>query len=167
MEKKIIAFSGTHGTGKSTSVLDCGKCLKISNPDKKVGILMENVENSPLPINQQTTAESQLWIFTNQMQAEIAAAARNDILVCDRTVIDAIAYTVVAGYEKLAEAMIQLCKQHMGIYRHIYFKMAITNEYAYEDGFRAYGDPIFRQKIEETLTKLYAELGFDDTLEYI
>ncbi len=60
---KIIAFSGTHGTGKTTSVFKLAYELKMENPTLKIGVLQETARTCPHPINKDTTPQAQSWIF--------------------------------------------------------------------------------------------------------
>jgi cytidylate kinase len=55
-----IAFSGSHGTGKTTHVLKKAHELKLQYPNKSIDILSEVARKSYLPINQNSTKESQL-----------------------------------------------------------------------------------------------------------
>ena len=59
-----IAFSGTQGTGKSFSAYQKVAELKLHNPTKSVVIVNELATDSPFPINNEATRDSQLWIFT-------------------------------------------------------------------------------------------------------
>jgi len=96
-----IAFCGTHGTGKTTLVLQMAATIKSTYPAKRVGITTEQARNCPLPINEQARLESQLWIYHSQFVAEIEAQAHNDIVACDRSVLDAVAYAGYHGMDNL------------------------------------------------------------------
>jgi len=89
---KKIGIIGTHGTGKTTLAFRLAAEYKIANPSKSVTIVSEVARRCPLPINKKTTAEAQMWIFCHQMAAEIEAEYKNDIVICDRTVLDNLAY---------------------------------------------------------------------------
>ena len=155
-----IAYSGSHGTGKTTSVFEKAKELKITMREKTVGVLAENVIFCPLPINKNTTPGSQMWIFTNKLQAEIEFLAKYDVVISDRTAVDAIAYTFVAGFRELGEAMLELVKQHIKNYDQIIFKSIKHNNYLIPDGLREGYDQKFQKDVEETLLGLYKDLKF-------
>jgi AAA domain len=154
-----IAFTGTHATGKTTSVYEKVREIKLRLKDKTVGIVTENAMFSPYPINKETTRESQLWIFTNQIQAEISLLARYDVVISDRTAVDSIAYTEVAGFHDLAQTMLDLVKHHIHIYDEIYFKRLTDNNYLIEDGVREGKSKEFQQEVEAVMLALYEELG--------
>ena len=159
MKDKIIALTGSHGVGKTTAMFQLAQKLKIEHPDKTIGMLHENVAYAPGPINKETTAENQLWIFTNQIQAEITMAAKYDLVISDRSAVDAIAYTFAAEFYELAESMLKLVASHIKIYRSIIFKSIKNNDYFFDDGFREADDRLFRQFIENKLIEYYHRLG--------
>jgi phage terminase large subunit len=66
-----IAYSGTHGTGKSYAVGERFIKEKLDNPTKSVVVISENIRNCPFPINKESTKYSQMWIFSDQMKMEL------------------------------------------------------------------------------------------------
>lgn len=148
-----IAFVGSHGTGKSTAVFEKATELKIQYPSKDIGIFVENARKSPFPINKNTSVLSQLWIFTNQIQEEIVLGQQHDILVCDRSIFDAIAYTFWIN-EELASAMVELGKYYAYTYDKVYFKTIKNNDYLVYDGIRESSDIEYRQYIEDKLVEI-------------
>jgi len=149
-----IAFSGTHGTGKTTRVFDEAKRLKIKFPNKTVGILSENVINCPLPINKQTSVMSQLWIFSDQLKNEIEMSTKYDILVCDRSIFDAIAYMYRINKD-VANHMLKLGEDFLDTYDTIYFIRSRNDEYLTDDGLRDGEDKKFRAEIDKILEEIY------------
>ena len=87
-----IAFIGTHGVGKTTLCFDVAARLK--RLDLAVDLVKEVARGCPLPINRETTLEAQAWILHTQVAEEIAASARYQVVVCDRSVLDNYAYLV-------------------------------------------------------------------------
>lgn len=87
-----VAFIGTHGVGKTTLCFDLAARLK--RLDLGVDIVKEVARECPLPINRETTLEAQAWILHAQIAGEIAASARYEAVVCDRSVLDNYAYLV-------------------------------------------------------------------------
>ena len=87
-----IAFIGSHGVGKTTLCYDLAARLK--RQDRSVDLVKEVARRCPLPINRDTTLAAQAWILHTQIADEIAAAAQNDVVICDRSVLDNYAYLV-------------------------------------------------------------------------
>ena len=58
-DKLHIAYSGTHGTGKTTSVFDTASFCKMQFPNKSVHVITEKASESPFKINKETTQDSQ------------------------------------------------------------------------------------------------------------
>jgi len=91
-----IALSGTHNCGKTTLLLDVYSKLKDLGY-KSVGILPEIARICPFAINQETTFKSQYWILTQHIFYEIILQEKYEILLCDRTVVDNLAYANFAN----------------------------------------------------------------------
>jgi nicotinamide riboside kinase len=87
-----IALIGTHGVGKTTLAYEI--CTLLKKADHNVELVTEVVRRSPLPVNEATTLEGQLWILHTQIAAELEAAARGSNVVCDRSVLDNYCYLV-------------------------------------------------------------------------
>lgn len=87
-----IAFVGTHGVGKTTLCFDLAAHLK--RLDLAVDLVKEVARRCPLPINEETTLDAQLWILHSQVAEEVAAMAMYEVVVCDRSVLDNYAYLV-------------------------------------------------------------------------
>lgn len=157
-ETLFVSFTGSHGTGKSTSVFQKAFDLKIQYPNKSLTVICENAKHSPFKINKETSTKSQMWIFCNQLQQELYMYSHYDIIVTDRTIIDAIAYTKVAGLNTLTNSMLEMAKQHINIYNDIFFKTIDNNPYFHEDGVRDGKDLIFRKEIEICLKEIYEDI---------
>lgn len=156
----IIAYSGTHDTGKTTAVYDRIGALKREHPDKLIGPHVENLIFCPFPINGKSSEESQLWVFTNHIQAELHLMTRYDIVVSDRSAVDAIAYTSAHGWKDLAARMMGVVRHHMNRYSEIVFMMADERDCLHADGFRDV-DPDFRKEVQVHMLWIYTQLGFD------
>lgn len=85
-----IAFVGTHGTGKTTLTYQLAG--EFRRRGHNVEVLKEVARECPLPINEGTTIEAQWWILFRQMALEIECAARCEVIICDRSVLDNYAY---------------------------------------------------------------------------
>lgn len=156
--KKVISFTGSHGVGKSTTAGIMYSDYKVNHRDKSVRLLCDLEADCMFPINSKTTVEAQMWIFTNQIQKELEALHRFDVLITDRTVVDIIAYTYAAGFQDLALAMLALAEAHVSIYDEIYFKQIEFNSFCFQDGIRDAEHPDFRAEVEKTLKDMYAQL---------
>ena len=124
-------------------------------PDKSVHVLCDQEALCPFPINKQASPEAQMWIFTNHIRQELWLMSRFDIIISDRTVVDAIAYTVVAGFDPLAQGMFDLTLSHIPNYTSIKFRTIIENDFCCQDGIRKTKDRLFRAETEDWLFDLY------------
>jgi len=154
----IIAYSGTHGTGKTTSVYKKVSNLQMTTPSG-VGILLEVARRCPFKIlsknnNDKPSKEAQLWIFSEQITTELWMSKVYDIVVSDGTIMDTIAYTIVFGYKSLADAMLRIADEHIHIYKEIYFKSLEKNDYLEDDGLR-HSDKDLRMQVEDQMLELY------------
>lgn len=162
--KGVVAISGTHGTGKSTDVLDLCKSLKILHPGKEIVPLIERAPLSPYPINKDTTQKSQMWMFTSHIAEELFLTSRFDIVVADRSAVDMIAYSKLMGFDALANDMLSLVRHHMPIYCQIHYNFIVEKDFWFPNGLRESKDREFRQGVETILLDLYRQLGFNFTL---
>jgi len=155
----LIAFTGTHGTGKTTAVFDTAAKLKKENPTQRIGILSEVAGTCPYPINLDATELSQDWIFHTHIHRELDAMQHYDLIVCDRTCVDCISYTWIAGFHDLALAQLAIAQWHVRYYRRIIFRQMDTMEYWYPDKCRESDDAHFRANMQKQLKSLYKRLG--------
>jgi len=150
--------------GKTTSVFETAYKMKLEHPNKRVGIFHENAAKAPNGLfNKKGTDLSQLWIFTNQMQNEIALGYEYDILICDRTVFDSIAYSIYMGFNNFANKAFPLALEFLPTYTEIYFKSIKNNNYCFDVSHRETKDIEYREKVEEILLDLYNKSGITNT----
>jgi len=168
-DAKIIAFSGAHGTGKTTAVYALAAELK-RQVKGEVGIVLETARQYPYQIvsadHDSASKEGQLWIFSKQMQEEMNAARFYDVVVSDRTILDCIAYTSISGMHDLAYGMCEIAKHYApGMYREVRFRSILANDFLTDDCFRSTSQAV-RQDFEMALLSLYQALkikvGRDD-----
>lgn len=136
---KIIAFTGAHGTGKTTSVYDYAGEIKKQGA-YEIGIITETARRCPFPIfgkGSQSSVEAQLWIFSEQIRCELDSILNYEITISDRTVVDVIAYSMLAGLPDLARDQIAMARHHVGIYDTIFIKPVSGNGFLREDGIRS------------------------------
>jgi nicotinamide riboside kinase len=89
-----IAFIGSHGIRKTTAVHAFANVMQRAGRSVEHG--REVVRDNPLGINEGATGEAQLWVLVSQIRQELQLAARGDVLVLDRGVMDNFAYYVRA-----------------------------------------------------------------------
>lgn len=164
MERRIIAYSGAHGTGKTTAVYRHATDLKMRQTGS-VGVILETARMCPYPIlsarNDKPSMDAQIWIFSRQMQEEMRAAQIYDVVVSDRTILDCIAYTAAAGMHELAFAMREVARHYAPMaYQCVYFMSVVDHDYCVDDGFRSQ-DLEFRREVEWALLSLYDEMGIE------
>ena len=100
-----VALIGTHGVGKTTLCFDLAARLK--RRDVNVEMVREVARRCPLPINRETSMASQAWILHTQMAWEIEAEASNQLVVCDRSVLDNYCYLIhAAGHQPSWETLL-------------------------------------------------------------
>lgn len=147
-----VAFVGTHGVGKTTLCFDLASQLK--RLDLGVDLVKEVARRCPLPINEQTTLDAQSWILHTQIAEEIAAAAQNEVVICDRSVLDNYAYLVArVGRRSELDALVD------GWIRgyDALFKVPVLGAPSF-DGKRAVS-PTFQLEIDEIIDELVAAFG--------
>jgi len=160
----IIAYSGSHGTGKTTSAFNQAMHFKYNHPDKSVSTMTDQEALCPFPINQAGTTESQLWIFSNHIRQELILSRRFDVLVTDRTIVDVIAYTYALGFDALACGMMAIAESYMSMYAEIRVNLIQYHQHCFNDGIRDAEDLQFRQDVEDILLDLYKNLQQDGSI---
>lgn len=155
----IIAFSGTHGTGKTTSAAREFIDLKFSHPQKNIGLLIDLERDCPHPINKDGDEVTQVWLFNNQVKKERDLLNRCDMVVTDRTIVDVIGYTFALKMNGLALRMIDWAVLHMPVYERITVKQARFNQFCFADGQREAKDMTFRRNVEDCILFAYEQLA--------
>ncbi len=112
-----------------------------------------------MPINRDTTLDSQSWILHTQIAEEIIAASRHDLVICDRSVLDNYVYLLIAaGRQKPLEDLMRYWTATYDLLVHV----PIVNDP------RPYGlratDPAFQTAVDERLLRelKQRELAFLD-----
>jgi deoxyadenosine/deoxycytidine kinase len=147
-----IAFIGSHGVGKTTLCFDLASRLK--RLDLAVDIVKEVARSCPLPINRETTLEAQAWILHTQIAQEIAAVNQDQVVICDRSVLDNYAYLVHrAGRRAEYDALVA---QWVTTYDAL-FKVPILDPPSF-DGKRDVS-AVFQTEIDETIDRLVDAFG--------
>lgn len=164
-----IAFSGTHGTGKTTAVFDMARKIKtgehiIPVEYPNVGLICEVARESPFPINRETTLQSQTWMFCEQLTREMQMGNIYNVLVLDRTIYDYIAYTWRVC-KSTALSMLDIARKNT-YYDEIIIKSPKI-EYLVDDNFRDQ-DTEFQMYIDQKIREIYKIIGEinDDTIQF-
>jgi nicotinamide riboside kinase len=145
-----IAIIGTHSTGKTTIVKHLAKA--ITDRGQKVVLLPELARLCPMPINEQTSVEAQIWIQKNQKQKEDEIYDTDGILLCDRSTLDNYAYMQRAAEGQDIGKYGQQAARHMGTYT-LVFKTQKLPIQAVDDGVRSV-DFAFRDEIDQRIIDL-------------
>ena len=151
-----VGISGTHGTGKTTLAFELAHRLKRENPEKEVTVIYEVARKQPFfgEINEQTTERSQGWIFHRQIIEEMEAERFADIIVCDRTVFDCLAYSQWAGFFDLVNSCLPEALRWIKTYNFIIYLEPHGVYHPIHDGFRS-TDKEFQMEIDGILRSFY------------
>jgi hypothetical protein len=161
-----VAFTGSHGTGKTTAAFKSCYELKLDYPNKKVGILYDLNRFAP-KFNKNGDEASQSWIFHNRISEENKMSDRYPILVCDRTIFDVIAYSYYLTLYGLAKDQLAVAKLRINFYDKIIFKTIKNNDYLTDNNCRDVNDLNFRKDIEDILMDIYKELGITKSSKFV
>jgi len=145
MKSIKVGIMGAHGTGKTLLAMSLAADFKKSYPDVQVGIVSEIARDCPFPINKETSVEAQLWIYHAQMKAELEMSKKNTIIVCDRTVLDGLAYARAAGFMEMFEEYFYIALNWLDTYDEICWRR--PKDAIADDGFRDI-DPVFQSRID-------------------
>jgi nicotinamide riboside kinase len=147
-----IAFVGTHGVGKTTLCYELAAWMK--KREARVDMVREVARRCPLPINRETTLDAQTWILHAQIAEEIALASEQDVVICDRSVLDNYAYLVHRlGPQPVID---ELVSHWMRTYTHL-FKVPIVAPPAF-DGVRD-TSRVFQEAIDREVEGLLERFG--------
>lgn len=149
-----IAFIGTHGVGKTT--LCFGLAARLKARDLAVEVVHEVARRCPLPINEETSLESESWILHTQMAEEIVAHHRYPVVICDRSALDNYVYLLLAA-RRLPEmdALVDAWMVSYDLLIHVPVVEAPS-----PDGIRS-ADPAFQRAIEERLDQELVARGLE------
>jgi len=155
-----IAYSGSHGTGKTTKAFAKALEYKTTTPFN-IFVLQEVARRSPFDINKSATRQAQLWLFAEQLRLELEISLIYDVIICDRTVLDTLAYCKYLGYDTMVDQLKEVAFEHLDTYDKIIYS-PIDDNYFIEDGIRDM-DKTFRNSVDTYLLELYKE-GYPNKL---
>jgi thymidylate kinase len=149
-----VAFVGSHGVGKTTLCYELAAWMK--KREVRVDMVREVARRCPLPINRETTLDAQSWILHTQIAEEIQLANQQDVVICDRSVLDNYAYLV---YRLPPPPVLdQLVESWMRTYTHL-FKVPVLDAPAF-DGTRDTSQG-FQEAIDQKVDELLARFRLD------
>jgi nicotinamide riboside kinase len=160
MVKTKIGFVGPQGSGKTTTMLEMA--AELRKKGVHAGVVSEVVRKAPkhLTINEQTTIESQMWIFGQMIAKELASP--DDVIICDRTLLDVIGYTGRIS-EACATAMRRFASYYLNTFD-IIFYLEPKKEYLVDDGVRS-TDEAFQKEITKRIEQEI--IYFDGTMNIV
>jgi nicotinamide riboside kinase len=149
-----LAFIGSHGVGKTT--LCYGLAARLKARDLAVEVVHEIARRCPMPINEQTSVDSESWILHTQIAEEIAAAHRYPVVICDRSLLDNYVYMLLAaGRHPGLEPLVDARTGSDDLLVHV----PIVAEPS-PDGIRS-ADPSFQRAVDERLDTELAARGIE------
>ena len=174
-----IAIIGTHGTGKTT--LAYRLCSEAKKRGKNAIILNETARSCPFPINEGSSLDGFLWMTGTQLAKEqLAVAHKSDFIVCDRSVIDHVAYVPLKfANGKIFDYMSYACIAWLDTYDKIFWVVPTSKAEIVNDGIRC-TDPEFQERIHHRFEDILANVPcstrirevdsqniFDDKLDFV
>jgi len=125
MKKKIISFSGPHGSGKTTAALSLTSYLKKNNIHS--GFVPSSSRNSLYLASKNLSEEMHLEVCYLQMTNEIQASMSYDAIVTDRSVFDFYIYGLIRHPNSIdfLKMLKTICIQHSKLYKNIVFMKKI------------------------------------------
>lgn len=150
-----IAIIGTHGVGKTTL---CKKLqLDFESCGQEAFLITETVRDTPFPVNADFTPECALWVFGTQLKRELEACLKNDIVICDRSIIDSLIYARALNIRsETLELCFRVAVEWMKTYDTIVY-VTMDGTEIYNDGFRS-TDEKFQKDVQREFTSwLYSQ----------
>lgn len=148
-----VGIAGSHGTGKTTlSKLLAGKNNWRYLPEAPLQAMTRG-----FPINEETSVETELWIFAKQIEMEMFTP---ESWVADKCLIDLLAYAryLMPNERALLEILTKIVERNAVYDVVIYLP---TGEFPIEDdGFRS-TDPVFQEAIDREIVRIMHEMGIE------
>jgi GTPase SAR1 family protein len=161
-----IAVAGTHSTGKTTFLTRLRHLLETAGYHiSTVGDQAAGARDHGFPILREQTGTTTLWIMTMGIAAELAAGRRDDVVLVDRPITDALAYHTAAHAWRgepvdpmQAAFLTDLARHHAPSYHLIYRAVVDPDLGIADDGHRD-TDPAYRDLVDRAITTVYARLN--------
>jgi len=143
---KLIAITGTHGTGKTTlSFLLAAEYKKLG---ANVKIIQEVARSCPFPLNDDMTRETALWIYHEHSKKELEACRDHDVVICDRTSFDSFVYAECMGIDIMDLEERRAAYWHLDDYSELYLVRPDNLCTLHDDGIRSV-DSKFHWQIDD------------------
>jgi thymidylate kinase len=154
MSKKIIAISGTHGTGKTTVAYSL--CSIMKKKGHNVVVMDELAREAPFDINRAAGDKTQIWLCCKQITKELEYSEHYEYIITDRSVLDAYAYGLTLTkndwiFKHLENYLVAHIKTY---YKSLFLLDPSAFTFNVEDGVRD-TDPDFRLMVHNTLEDLF------------
>ena len=133
-DKVKVAFLGTQSTGKT-------KRAKAYSKKNNLLLVTGAARSCPLPINLQASRAAQIFIFATQIEMEIEQSAISDKyamdgIVCDRSLLDPLVYSLDRGFGGLVELLLPFTRKWMETYDKLYWCRPAKGSSPKADGVR-------------------------------
>ena len=153
-----IAFTGAHGTGKTTLLKDMEEMLVDKFKVHSVTEVARKIIEKGYPLNMDATVDSYIHYINDQLNAENEQMQGCDIFISDRTLLDPVAYAMVNSKlprPYISEYFIEMMKNVWLLEKdrydlYIYFPIEFALEY---DGVRP-PDEKYRRDIDNLILSL-------------
>ena len=111
-------------------------------------LVPEVARRCPLPLNQQATRDSQLYIWAGQIKDETEKMylSKRDI-VCGRSLLDSVVYSYDRGYNDLVDFFLPFTRKWMQTYSNLYWCRPAPDTHPVADGVRS-GDWLYQKRID-------------------
>ena len=140
-----VAFLGAQSTGKSIRA-------KAFSKENNLMLVTEVARSCPLPINRQASREAQLFIFATQLKTEIELSATAekfgmDGIVCDRSILDSLIYSLDRGFGDVVELFLPFTRKWMETYDKLIWCRPAKGSSPKADGVRC-SDLVWQTRID-------------------
>ena len=156
---KVIALSGTHGTGKTTNAyILCAEAKKLGI---NTVVLDERARECPFPINEEATNDTQAWLILSHAKKELELIRSYDLVISDRSILDPYVYGLSLNIKGPYTSLLTYCVSHvLAHYESLYLLDKDAFSYCVDDGVRAMSTE-FRDKVHQVFLDVLGNSGID------
>lgn len=161
----IIGVAGTHSTGKTSFLREVFEAL--SNQGLKVGMIGDlgsSAKETGFSILRDHSFSSTLWIMTKGISLELESQLKNDVVLVDRPIPDALAYLYAALDSRSERSdpmerkyLEDLVRLNVPRYR-ILFKTILDETKPIDSSKPRDLDPVFRKSVDIHMTDIFEQL---------
>ncbi|OYQ33773.1 hypothetical protein CHU95_15680 [Niveispirillum lacus] len=157
-----IAFTGPHGTGKTTLIKAIAPQLvsvgRVTICREAPRLIIEKLGDSEFFRRENNKPSRQALIFLEHLMEERRAESNVDVVISDRTLVDHLAYTLSLFPETANSPEVK-------IYENLAFESLTTYDAIFQlpieffpedDGVRE-SDTLFQRQIDDKITSLYSK----------